>query len=108
MGWNGMSLFKYFLLTIISMLIIMSCQPVKKHTREQQSSGAIKNSLFKTCSSPRPNMCTQEYNPVCAKKDTDIRCVTTPCPSEEEVTFGNACGACSDSKVSAYRLGECL
>lgn len=60
------------------------------------------------CKSPRPEICTEQYLPVCASKDTGIRCVTTPCPSEENVTYGNACSACSDPKVHGYIPGgEC-
>jgi hypothetical protein len=59
------------------------------------------------CASPRPEMCTKEYMPVCASEDTGIRCVTTPCPSVESKTYGNACDACSNPKVTGYRPGSC-
>lgn len=59
------------------------------------------------CSEHRPQICTREYLPVCATRDTGIRCITTPCPSTEQVAFGNACTACADSKVSEYRSGAC-
>lgn len=59
------------------------------------------------CTEPRPQACTMDYRPVCATRDTGIRCVTTPCPSSEQKTFGNACSACSDPKVSQYVNGEC-
>lgn len=59
------------------------------------------------CRDPRPQMCTREYKPVCASRDTGVRCVTTPCPSTEWRTYGNACDACSDHKVSGYREGAC-
>ncbi len=59
------------------------------------------------CKDPRPQMCTKEYRPVCAKRDTGVRCVTTPCPSEEWVTKGNACTACADEKVFGFKLGAC-
>jgi len=57
---------------------------------------------FVQCKNPRPEFCTKEYRPVCAKKDTGIRCVTTPCPSNEKVTYSNACTACTDAKVHGY------
>lgn len=60
-----------------------------------------------TCSEPRPEMCTQRYDPVCATRDTGVRCVTTPCPSTEQKTMGNSCTACSDPKVISYVKGEC-
>jgi len=59
------------------------------------------------CGDPRPQMCTREYRPVCASRDTGVRCVTTPCPSKEWQTYGNACDACSDKAVSGYREGAC-
>lgn len=59
------------------------------------------------CTEPRPEMCTQIYQPVCGTVDTGIRCVTTPCPSSTIKTFGNACTACSNTKVSHYQPGEC-
>ncbi len=59
------------------------------------------------CADPRPEICTFEYNPVCGLQDTGIRCVTTPCPSEEWRTYGNACSACADEKVSGYKAGAC-
>jgi len=63
---------------------------------------------FVQCKSPRPEVCTEQYLPVCASKDTGIRCVTTPCPSTENVTYDNACSACSDPKVHGYiPSGEC-
>ena len=63
--------------------------------------------VYSHCESPRPQICTREYNPVCAVKDTGVRCVTTPCPSAEEVTYATGCTACSDSKVIKHRPGAC-
>ena len=59
------------------------------------------------CTNPRPQACTMDYQPVCATRDTGIRCVTTPCPSSERKTYSNGCGACSDPKVSEYIPGAC-
>jgi hypothetical protein len=52
-------------------------------------------------------MCTREYLPVCASRDTGVRCVKEPCPSSEWKTYGNACDACSDAKVIGYIKGAC-
>jgi len=65
------------------------------------------DALYKACNEPRPQICTREYRPVCGTRDTGIRCVTTPCASQEHKTYGNACTACSDPKVIEYRSGEC-
>ena len=59
------------------------------------------------CTTPRPEMCTREYRPVCAAIDTGVRCVTEPCPSMEYKTFGNGCDACSTEQVLYYSEGEC-
>lgn len=63
--------------------------------------------LFTQCESPRPEICTKEYNPVCAVKDTGIRCITTPCPSTKEISYATGCTACADSKVIKYKQGAC-
>ena len=59
------------------------------------------------CKSPRPELCSMDYNPVCATRDNGVRCVTTPCASTETATYSNGCSACSDKKVYSYVLGEC-
>jgi hypothetical protein len=59
------------------------------------------------CTEPRPHVCTREYMPVCATKDTGIRCVTTPCPATENVTYANGCSACADPKVLDYIAWKC-
>ncbi|MDC3332885.1 hypothetical protein OAV62_01450, partial [bacterium] len=65
------------------------------------------NSSYTLCTDPRPQMCTREYMPVCAIKDTAIRCITTPCPSTQEVTYATGCTACADEKVIKYKQGAC-
>ena len=59
------------------------------------------------CEDPRPQMCTREYRPVCALRDTGVRCITTPCPSAEWKTYGNACDACADADVIGHVPGAC-
>ena len=59
------------------------------------------------CPEQRPTMCTMDYRPVCATRDTGVRCITTPCPSTELKTYSNACGACADLKVIGYVPDEC-
>lgn len=62
---------------------------------------------YHQCQDPRPTFCTREYHPVCAKRDTGIRCITSPCPSSEQVTKPNACVACSDKDVLEFTHGAC-
>ena len=48
------------------------------------------------CSDPRPQICTMDYTPVCGLVD-----------KKEVKTYGNACGACGDVKVTAHVPKEC-
>ncbi len=59
------------------------------------------------CTEPRLQMCAEIYQPVCAKRDTGVRCVTTPCASTEWVTKSNACSACADKKVYGFVNNGC-
>ena len=59
------------------------------------------------CTEPRPQACTMEYAPVCATRDTGVRCITAPCPSSEQKTYSTGCTACSDAKVSSWVQGAC-
>ncbi len=48
------------------------------------------------CTEPRPQVCTQDYRPVCAElQDGSFK------------TFSNGCSACSDPAVAGYRNGAC-
>jgi len=62
---------------------------------------------FVKCKAKRPEVCTKEYTPVCAKVDTGIRCIKEPCPATEFKTFANGCTACSNPKVIGYMNGSC-
>jgi len=59
------------------------------------------------CPEQRPQICTMDYRPVCATRDTGVRCVTAPCPSTEQKTYSNACSACADVKVFGHIADEC-
>ena len=59
------------------------------------------------CKEPRPEMCTQDYRPVCATRDNGMRCVTTPCDSTETKTYSNGCMACADPAVYFHHEGAC-
>ena len=64
-------------------------------------------SLYTACEKPRPEICTQDYAPVCARRDTGIRCVKAPCPASELKTYSNGCSACGDPKVYGFYPGSC-
>ncbi len=103
---------KYFTLLLLGStltVLIIACQstpntPVVIQTPPPQEASAPK---YTQCTDPRPQICTREYRPVCATKDSGIRCVTTPCPSTKKVTYSTGCVACSDSKVFGYVMGAC-
>ena len=62
---------------------------------------------YQECPKERGEFCIELYDPVCAVKDTGIRCVKAPCPATEQLTFANSCKACSDLKVYGYGSGAC-
>ena len=52
--------------------------------------------LLSACQSPRPQVCTREFVPVCGKLD-----------SGDLETFDNACSACADEAVEGYYPSAC-
>lgn len=60
---------------------------------------------FVQCSMPRPEICYELYQPVCATRDNGMRCITTPCPATELATYSNDCKACADKKVMGFVSG---
>ncbi len=88
-------------------LVLSGCSQSPVDTRPPTSPPPSDPSTSITCITPRPEMCTKEYRPVCATRDSGVRCVTTPCPSTETATYGNACDACADPKVTSHRQGAC-
>jgi hypothetical protein len=89
------------ILATLTLLSLAAC------ARPPASPAPSEEQALTVCTDPRPEMCTREYMPVCGSRDTGIRCVTTPCPSAEWKTYGNACDACSDPKVIGHRPGAC-
>jgi hypothetical protein len=48
------------------------------------------------CSDPRPQVCTMEYAPVCARL-----------VAGGEQTYSSPCNACADDAVASYSSGTC-
>jgi len=104
------------LLVALAVLLLASCE----HPRYQKDmndplevDGVVEATdiepPFTECDvNNRPQMCTLEYQPVCGKIDTGVRCVKAPCPSSKQKTLANACAACAADKVIGYTLGQCL
>ena len=49
-----------------------------------------------TCITPRPEVCTMEYRPVCGLLEAGV-----------SRTYSNACSACADPGVVAHTAGAC-
>lgn len=49
------------------------------------------------CTTPRPQICTADYRPVCA----------TLAEAKETATYANGCSACGDARVISHLPGEC-
>ena len=84
------------LFTMMFAILMSGCNTV-----DQKQAGVVE------CKDPRPEMCTQHYDPVCATRDNGVRCVTTPCDSTETATYSNGCMACADPAVFYHIKGAC-
>jgi hypothetical protein len=61
-----------------------------------QTDGNSSSAPLIMCVDPRPEICTQYYDPVCGSFEKgDFK------------TFGNACTACSKAAVIGHRPGAC-
>jgi hypothetical protein len=92
--------YKLLLVTFIT-LFVFACSD--EHPMEIK----VTDHTSTECTNPRPEMCTMDYRPVCATKDTGIRCITEPCGSTATATYSNGCSACSDPTVLSYVPEEC-
>jgi hypothetical protein len=91
-----------------SLLIFTITMFIASCAAQQHVQPNTNKAVFTQCSEQRPQVCTREYLPVCATRDTGVRCLTTPCPSSEQKTYGNGCEACADKKVLGYIANACL
>lgn len=48
------------------------------------------------CESPRPELCTMDYTPVCGRG-----------ADNSQKTYSNACTACADKNIFTYDPGPC-
>lgn len=81
------------LLSFSMSLFIISCAS-NDEINDINEPGALDLIL---CEKPRPQICTREYNPVCATlKDGST------------ATGSTGCTSCSDSNVVGYKMGACL
>jgi len=82
------------LLPIISLgLLLVGCTTNSDEKIDLNEPGALDIIL---CEEPRPQICTREYDPVCATlKDGSTR------------TGATGCTSCSDTEVVGYKKGAC-
>ena len=76
-------------------LLSVACTPAQNDVREPipDEPGALDIIL---CEEPRPQICTKEYDPVCATLDDG-----------STRTGATGCTSCSDPKVVSYTKGAC-
>lgn len=86
------------LLLAIPLVVVVIIMPVSafsggEPTKEEKS---VDIDGLVICPEPRPQVCTMDYQPVCAQlQDGSFK------------VYSNGCGACSDHNVIGYREGEC-
>ena len=81
---NILSLSSIFLLLVS--LLVTGCESTEAKLGEGLTA----------CPETRPEVCTQEYDPVCAqRKDGSHK------------TYPNGCSSCSDAEVVGYKAGAC-
>ncbi|OOZ41075.1 hypothetical protein [Solemya elarraichensis gill symbiont] len=79
------------LLPILLLALLGGCQAADSDGVRQVPQG------LKECKDPRPQMCTMQYDPVCAWM-----------PGQNTwKQASNGCDACSDKRVAGYLAGEC-
>ena len=81
------------LLSLSISLLLVACATTSEEKNNINEPGALDLIL---CEEPRPQVCTREYNPVCATlKDGGTKTGPTGCTS------------CSDPEVVGYKMGAC-
>ncbi|MBL4712571.1 MAG: hypothetical protein JKX75_08770 [Gammaproteobacteria bacterium] len=76
------------LISLLAAACASGSEKIDKHQLGEQS--------VILCEEPRPEVCTREYNPVCALlKDGRTQ------------TSSTACTACANREVIGYKMGEC-
>lgn len=75
---------------------VASCENTNRYSSNQIYAKAASTKEMVACPETRPQVCTQDYQPVCAVlQDGSFK------------TYSNGCNACSDPAVTGYREGAC-
>ena len=89
-------------IVFVGLFFLIACHD-KKPT--PKSKGPVND--FVVCTEPRPDICSQDYGPICGQVSTGVVCVTTPCPSTKTIPFANGCVACSSKDTIGYWNRTC-
>gem|GEM_PF-392130 len=110
---TGMTRSLKVLLTGSLVVTLTACQGGSSN---EQPTPALPENLT-TCPEERPDVCTQQYDPVCgyfqlAPKDDGVTsskewATETVAGAGQKRTFGNACSACAKDGVIGFVEGEC-
>ena len=79
---------------LILVFLAMSGCAATETTKSNETK--LDNPKRQICREPRPEMCTQQYDPVCGQLS-----------GGDSQTYSNWCSACSDKTVESYVPGEC-
>lgn len=83
-------------LAVILILLLAGCGTSQPSAPPQPPDPRPEENSPVQCSSPRPQVCTMEYNPVCAQlADGAVSVYSSPC------------NACADDSVTGYLPGAC-
>ena len=92
-----MKKFRYILFRLMIALLICPCLTLTGcSTIPDTEKVKSTESKITVCTEPRPQICTLQYQPVCATKKDGT-----------EKTYATGCTACSDKQVVNYREGIC-
>jgi hypothetical protein len=84
---------KKLILLFFAFLLMSGCSATKTIKPDEAKSV---NTKITICPEPRPEFCTQQYDPVCGQLSQG-----------GSQTYPNWCTACSDKSVESYLPGEC-
>ncbi len=85
-----MTIRKYIRVIILLVIVMLSACTSVKSKNNSEIPGLVK------CPEERPEMCTMQYEPVCAKLlDNTLQ------------IFSNSCSACAEKQTVAYHVGDC-
>ncbi|MBL1275463.1 MAG: hypothetical protein COB30_005200 [Ectothiorhodospiraceae bacterium] len=88
----------------IIILLVAFLFPASNTFADTDSPDSTKTTI---CSEPRQQFRTMIYMPVCATRETDKKCITTPCDTTETKTYSSPCSACADINVISHTQDAC-